>query len=283
MMGRKTKVAFVYDFDGTLAPGNMQERSFIPEIGLGKKEFWKKVTEDAKSHNADNILIYMKHMLEMANQNGVQVLKSSFLDYGKRLEYFEGVLPNKVAGDKGWFDRINTYGKEANIVVEHYIVSSGIKEMIEGSVIRRKFKYVYASSFVFDHHNVAIWPALAVNYTTKTQYLFRINKGCLDVYDNKSINEYTRPEDRPLPFTNMMYIGDGETDIPCFRLTKDRGGCSVAVYKPRSSKSLSEQLLYEGRVDFISPADYREGKKLDQIAKGFIDKIQFNEHFKSIR
>ncbi|MEZ5814853.1 MAG: HAD family hydrolase [Alphaproteobacteria bacterium] len=280
-------LAIAYDFDGTLAPGNMQERDFIPAIGMTTKAFWKEVSDQAKEHEADNILVYMGLMLEKARSNRVQVRKSDFEKYGKELSFFDGVLPwadDNGENYKGWFDRINTYGKESGVRVEHYIISSGIREMVQGSPIASKFKSIFASSFQYDHHGIATWPALALNYTTKTQYLFRINKGDLHVYDHKKINDFVPKSERPIPFENMVFIGDGETDIPCFRLVKDQGGHSIAVYAPngRGKKQRAQTLKKDGRVDYVTAADYRDGGKLDQVIKGIIDKLSADHHLNSI-
>lgn len=259
--------AIAYDFDGTLAPGNMQEYDFVPTIGMTKKEFWSEVTALSKEHNADSILIYMKHMLDMARAAHVPVHKEDFVKFGRSVGLFEGV--------ESWFDRINSYGKERGLRVQHFIISSGIREMIEGTPIAKKFSAIYASSFVYDHNGVAEWPALAVNYTTKTQFLFRINKGVANVYDNSRVNEFVPKQDRPVPFENMVFVGDGETDIPCFRLVKDQGGHAIAVYKPstKGAKGKAEKLVKDGRVNFIAPANYDEGSEMDTFVKGVIDKV----------
>jgi phosphoserine phosphatase len=218
--------AICYDFDGTLAPGNMQERDFIPQIGMTRKSFWDEVRARCKQHEADNILIYMALMLEKARAAHVPVRRRDFVNYGKGLKLFRGA--------EGWFERINRYGRAGGFRVTHHIISSGIREMIMGTVIKKHFKDIYASSYCYDHHGVAEWPALALNYTTKTQFLFRINKGEHNVYEHEKINQYVAPEERPVPFTNMIFIGDGETDIPCFRLVKEQGGHSIAVFQPHT-------------------------------------------------
>ncbi|MCF8243218.1 MAG: haloacid dehalogenase-like hydrolase [Melioribacteraceae bacterium] len=285
-MKKHIPFAIAYDFDGTLAPGNMQERDFIPAIGMNKKRFWDEVKNDSKKHEADNILIYMHLMLKKAEAQSVQVRKKDFEEFGKDLPFFEGVLPyeDKFKKQKGWFDRINEYGKHSNVAVDHFIISSGIREMVTGTKISKKFKAIFASSFCYDHHGVAKWPALALNYTSKTQFLFRINKGCLNVYEHKDINRYVPDKDRAVPFKNIIYIGDGETDIPCFRLVKDRGGNSVAVYKPHTpkAKTKSEEMFNDGRVNFIAPADFRDGTLLDRIVKSLIDKIQHDAEIYSL-
>lgn len=265
-MARKLpRLAIAYDFDGTLAPGNMQEYDFVPAIGVTKKAFWKEVGALAEKHNADGILMYMKHMLDKAEAAKVPVRKADFINFGRSVTLFEGVAD--------WFDRINAYGRERSLKVEHYIISSGNREMIEGTPIARKFSAVYASSFIYDHNGVARWPALVVNYTTKTQFLFRINKGVLNVYDNSKINEFVPREDRPVPFNNMVFVGDGDTDIPCFRLVKDQGGHAIAVYRPstKGAKGKAEKLVKDGRVNFIAPANYSENGEIDSIVKAIID------------
>lgn len=259
--------AIAYDFDGTLAPGNMQEYDFVPAVGMAKKRFWREVEELIQQHDADTILAYMMHMLDKANAAQVPVRREDFVAFGRSVTLYEGVAE--------WFDRINAYGKEQGFKVEHYIISSGIREMIEGTPIARKFAAIYASAFIYDHNGVARWPALAVNYTTKTQFLFRINKGVLNVYDNAKINEFIPREDRPVPFEQMVFIGDGDTDIPCFRLVKEQRGHAVAVYKPNTAgaRRRAEKLVEEGRVNFIAPANYAEGSEMDKFVKGIIDKV----------
>lgn len=265
-------LAISYDFDGTLAPGNMQEHSFIPEIGMSVKKFWSEVSKLAEENEADNVLIYLGHMLEKARAAEVQVRKSDFKRRGSEVELFEGVPE--------WFDRITEYGKLGGVKVQHFIISSGIREMIAGTPIAKKFEKIFASSYWYDHHGIAKWPALALNYTTKTQYLFRINKGCLEVHDHAKVNDYVPKPNRPVPFQNMIYIGDGETDIPCFRLVKDQGGHSIAVYKPHTKKARhrADKLITDGRVNFSAPADFRDGKDLDRFVKGVIDKLATDAH-----
>jgi hypothetical protein len=261
-------MAIAYDFDGTLAPGNMQEYDFIPALKLPSKHFWDKVNELARKHEADPILAYMYAMLEEARTAGLPVRKADFKNYGVNIELFPGV--------KEWFKRIDAYAKTKGVRLEHFIISSGIREMVEGTPIHKAFKKVYASGFVFDANGVACWPALAINYTTKTQYLFRINKGSLDVHDNSVINKFVPKEQRPVPFEHMIFIGDGETDIPCMRMVKDQGGHSIAVYNParRGHKKHAAQLIKDGRATLAATADYQDGSKIDQAVKAIIDKVE---------
>lgn len=261
-------MAIAYDFDGTLAPGNMQEYDFIPALNMMSKEFWKSVNDIAQRHEMDQILAYMWAMLRQADKADIRVHKSDFKDFGKNITLFPGV--------SDWFKRINAYAKSKGVRLEHFIISSGIREMVEGTPVYKEFKKVYASGFMFDHNGVACWPALAVNYTTKTQYLFRINKNSLDVHDNSVINTYVPKAERPVPFENMLFIGDGETDVPCMRLMKDQGGHSIAVYNgsKRGARKHADKLVENGRATISAAADYRENGVIDLAVKAIIDKVE---------
>ena len=271
MPRKQTSMAIVYDFDGTLAPGNAQEPQFLPDVGVEPTMFWAEVDQLARDHQADKILMYMRLMLEKAEAKRVPVRLQDFRDKGKEVTPFRGV--------EGWFDRINKYGRDAGIRIEHYIVSSGNAEIIEGTSVASKFEKIYASRFMFDHNGVAVWPAQAVNYTTKTQYLFRINKGAHDPSDDTKINEFVDMRNRPIPFENMVYIGDGSTDVPCFRLVKDLGGLSIAVYPPRTkgAHEKADRFRREGRVHSVVPANYMEGSKIDKVVKANIENIVARE------
>lgn len=256
-----------YDFDGTLAPGNMQEYDFVPALKMTPAEFWREAKQLARDQQADEILAYMQQMIHRANSARVPVREKDFLDFGSGINFFPGV--------EQWFSRINAYGKSRHVAVQHFIISSGLREMIKGTRIAKEFERIYASGFMYDQNGVAYWPALAVNYTTKTQYLFRINKGSLDVHDNSQINQYVRPEDRAVPFTNIVFIGDGETDIPCMRLVKDQGGHSIAVYPKGKSgaKQKAQKLVEDGRTNLAALADYSEGSAIDKAVKAMIDRV----------
>lgn len=258
-------IAICYDFDGTLSSGNMQEHSYFPSLEITPKEFWRQSKQLAKDQDADEILAYMRLMIVKATaETGVKITRNSFAEYGAKVSLFNGV--------KEWFPRINQYGKTQGAKIEHYIISSGIKEMIEGTPIRRHFKKIFASAFMYEQHEVACWPAQAVNYTTKTQFLFRINKGLLDAWDNSKINAFIAKDKRPVPFSRMIYIGDGSTDIPCMKLVKAQGGYSIAVYQPhrRKKKVSAEKLKMEDRVNFVAPADYTENSLVDIQVKAVI-------------
>ena len=261
-------MAICYDFDGTLAPGNMQEHDFFPDLKIAPKDFWKESNDLAKEHEVDPILAYMKLMLDKARLSGkVQISKNAFRKYGRSVDLFRGV--------KSWFGEINEYAEKKGVRLEHYIISSGLKEMIEGTPISKHTKAIYASSFIYDQHDVAIWPANAVNYTTKTQYLYRINKGIESVTDNQAINEFVAEEDRRIPFSRMMFIGDGSTDVPCMKLVKNQGGHAIAVYSEEreESKDYALRLLRDGRVNFISEGVYTKNSKMFKYTSSIIDMV----------
>lgn len=267
-MNKQLTAALIYDFDGTLAPGNMQEYDFIPTVGKSNKEFWRESELLAREQDADPILTYMWKMLHSARSAGHSLRRDAFVASGAKIALYPGVAE--------WFGRINRYAAKRGITVHHYINSSGLKEMIEGSPIAKEFRKIYACSFLYDVDGVAIWPAVAINYTNKTQFIFKINKGVESVYDSKEVNRYVPEEQRPVQFKHMIYLGDGTTDIPCMRLVKAQGGHSIAVYNPESrvDKLSSEKLVKDNRVSYVCPADYSDGQAIDTVVKTILDKIE---------
>jgi phosphoserine phosphatase len=272
----KPIVALIYDFDGTLSPGNMQEFGFIEAIGKSAGDFWNENSRLAQKNDADQILTYMYLMLQKANAMGISLKRESFMSFGKKIELFKGV--------REWFNLVNSYGESKGLEIEHYLNSSGLIEMIEGTSIAKEFKKIYACSFLYDVDGKAVWPAVAVNYTTKTQFLFKINKGIDSIYDNKQVNEFVEHDKRRIPFERMIYFGDGETDIPCMKLVRQQGGHSIAVYKPRDpdKKAKSEKLILDNRVNFACPADYSEKSEIFSVVRTIIDKIKADIEFNSL-
>ncbi|MBW6479371.1 MAG: haloacid dehalogenase-like hydrolase [Bacteroidales bacterium] len=274
MKRKQSNVAIAYDFDGTLAPGNMQEHSFIPNLGVSKTSFWKESNQVARDNDGDEILTYLQLMIKKAKEKNIPITRKAFMEHGRKIQYFEGV--------DTFFDRINDFAKGQQVRIDHYIISSGVRDIIKGTSIAKYFTYIFASGYIFDATGVATWPALAINYTTKTQYLFRINKGILNSYDNSQINRFVDYDKRPLPFPQIIYIGDGETDVPAMKMVKHQGGTSIAVYDPSkrkrkdkpSPKQICEQLIRDQRADFIAPADYTEGSRLEKLVKSLIIKIK---------
>lgn len=262
------RAAIVYDFDGTLARGNIQEHSFIPGIGMEIAEFWKRSNGLAREHDADQILTYMYEMIVQTRARGLKLTRETLFKHGGIVPFFKGV--------ESWFGRINTYAKSRGLELEHYVISSGIREMILGCSIAAEFKQVFASSFLYNEEGEAVWPALSINYTTKTQYLFRINKGIDNCWDNEAINRWVPPAERHLPFESMLFIGDGETDIPSMKMVRHQGGYAVAVFDPEKWDDLQTRicgLIAEDRTNFVAPADYSEGSQLEVTVRGLLGRI----------
>jgi len=267
------KTAIIYDFDGTLARGNMQEVSFIPSVGMDIGAFWSEAETLTKSADADGILMYMQLMLKHARDKGISITKDMLADHGKDVALFEGLR------DLSWFDRINEFGAKYNLEIEHYIISAGLEEMIDGTPIRPALNHVFASHYVYDENGEAAWPAVGVNYTTKTQYLFRINKGVKNHWEHERVNHFIPDDERPIPFDRMIFLGDGDTDVPTMKMMHTKGGFSIAVYDPRSNEKDQKKvysLISEDRVNFVAAADYREGSALDLIVKGLVGRIAIN-------
>jgi len=263
----KTKqptIAIMYDFDKTLCTKDMQEYAFIPSLGMSAAEFWRESAELSGAQKMDRILAYLYLMVRKSRDSHVPIKRDRFVELGKSIEYFPGV--------EGWFDRIAAFAKEQGATVEHYIISSGLKEIIEGCGIAKKFKEIYACEFLYDENDTAAWPKLVVNYTTKTQFLFRVNKGVLDISDDDSLNRYLHDDDRRIPFRNMIYIGDGLTDVPCMKLVKVNGGQSIAVH-PKGKKDTVAELLRDDRVDYVAVADYSEDGDLDRLVRDIVRKM----------
>lgn len=269
------RTAIVYDFDGTLAPGNIQEHSLIPEHLRGtKEEFWKLVAEEKKAHDADEILVYMRLLLTKAVALGAPLTRSILQQHGSKTPLFEGVSE--------WFDRIDAHGDERGLAIEHYVISSGNEEMIEGTSIANRFRKIFASRYQYDDTDHAQWPAVAINYTSKTQFLFRINKGVDNSWDHEPVNRWVPPDERPIPFSRIIYLGDGDTDIPSMKMVRHQGGHSVAVFDPerwakRELQNKVYNLIAEDRAHFVVPADYTDGSQLDITIKGILGRIARDE------
>lgn len=270
MVNKKPIVAILYDFDKTLCTKEMQEYNFIPSLGTDAPSFWKESKQLSTDKKMDSILSYMWLMIDKSNKNHKPVHRNNFVELGKSLRYFPGV--------EEWFDMIKQLCDDVGIEIEHYIISSGLKEIIEGSTVYDMFKEVYACEFYYDQNDVACWPKNVVNYTTKTQFIYRINKGILDISNDQALNEYTPEEERRVPFTNMIYIGDGYSDVPCMKLVKVNGGHSIAVYQ--KDKAVVNKLIGEGRVNFVCKTNYKEKSELSEIVKKIICKISLEEELR---
>ena len=258
-------IAIMYDFDKTLCTKDMQEYTFIPSLDESAESFWNKTDEMAKNEKMDPVLTYMYLMLRLSKDKHKPITREVFQKAGKGIKLFPGV--------ESWFERINKFGEELGVEVEHYIISSGLREIIEGSSIADRFKEIYACEFHYDENGAADWPKMGVNYTNKTQYLFRINKGMLNLGDDSNVNKYIPEDERRVPFRNMIYIGDGMTDVPCMKLVSLNGGQAIAVYQG-NKKDTARELIKDNRVNFVVKANYEEGKDLDKLVKDIIVKIK---------
>ncbi len=264
-------VALIYDFDNTLSTKDMQEFTFIPSLGMDSVTFWKQSDEIAHKYDMDHILSYMYLMATKAREKEIHLTRDKLKEMGKDVKFFEGV--------KGWFKRINAYGASLGLEVRHYIISCGLKPMIEGCPIGKEFYNIFACDYVYDDNGEPVWPSVAINYTNKTQFLYRINKGVEDVSEDKKLNMSMPTDERVVPFSHMIYIGDGLTDVPSMKLTRTRGGYAVGVYR-RPDDAL--YLVDDERVDFYVKGDYRDGSQMDVAMKIILEKIRAETKFEDL-
>ena len=257
-------IAILYDFDKTLCTQDMQNYGFIPSLGLAPADFWRLANSFGWREKMDGILAYMYTMIQESRRRGVPFTRERLKHQGRSIAFFPGVAD--------WFGRINRFGQGQGAQVEHYVISSGLKEIIEGSAIAGEFKEIYASEFYYGDSGEPVWPKLAVNFTAKTQFVYRINKGVLDVSDDQTLNASMPDDSKRVPFTNMIYLGDGLSDVPCMKMMRAYGGQAIAVYQVANKKGV-EQLLRDGRVDYIFPADYREGTDLELTMQNIVRKM----------
>lgn len=259
-------IAICYDFDKTLATNNMQSFSFIPSLGMKDEEFWAKCYKQTKKNGMDSTLSYLKLMIDECKKKGIRLSREYLQSMGKNIEFFDGVST--------WFRRLNIYAQKKGLTLEHYIISSGNKEIIEGCSIFKEFKNVFGCEFLYNEQGEAVWPKNLVNYTLKTQYLFRICKGLNDLTDEETINQ--KVAEKHVEFRNMIYIGDGMTDIPCMVLIKEKGGVAVSVYPP-DKKEASVNLVKDNRVNYACRSDFRSGAPLEKLIKLIIDSMDLKD------
>lgn len=268
------KMAICYDFDKTLSPDDMQTFTLIPSFGINSEEFWREANLLAIDQSMDKNLAWMFTLIKYSKFKGRSMHHSYFKEAGADVKLYDGVL--------GWFERLNSYARTRGIEIEHYIISSGLREIIEGSPIAPYFKKIYASSYLYSADGIAEWPAQVVNYTTKTQYIYRVSKGVLDESDER-VNAVIPRSERYIPYENIVYIGDSATDIPCMKLVSSERGHAIGVYDPTLQNTAQvEQLLREGRINYYAPADYREDSPLDHYLKSVIDVISSRESTKAL-
>ena len=261
-------IALMYDFDKTLCTKDMQDYGFIPSLDMQPSEFWDRANVFGSGAQMDGVLAYLYTMIEECKRKGIALTREFLVNNGKKIVLYPGV--------KEWFDRINLYGAAQGVQIEHYVISSGLKEIIEGSGIADKFTKIFACEFLYDVNGNALWPKTAVIYTNKTQFVYRINKGVLDIANDVDLNRSMPDDSKRVPFTNMIYVGDGLSDVPCMKMMKAYGGCAIAVYQ-ENNKAKVEDLLRSDRVDFIFPADYRKGGRLDKTVHNLIKKMAISD------
>ena len=267
-MKKRPIIAFLYDFDKTLCTTDMQDYAFIPSLGYTPGEFWGIANSFGWKNRMDGLLAYMYTMIDECRKKNIRLEREYLVSCGRSIELFPGV--------KDWFARINAFGAQQGVQVEHYVLSSGLKEIIEGSGISHECKEIYACEFLYNEDGLAYWPKLDVNFTNKTQFVYRINKGVLDIANDKDLNASMPDDSKRIPFTNMIYVGDGLSDVPCMKMMRAYGGQAVAVYQDGNRPGV-EDLLAKGRVDFIFPADYSEGTMLDTTMKNIIRKMAITD------
>ncbi len=269
----RPKIAICYDFDKTLSPDDMQTFTLIPSFGMKSEDFWKESDQIARENLMDKNLAWMYKLIQHSKARGLSIRKEYFRKIGKEVALYSGV--------DTWFERMNAYAESKGIELEHYIISSGLKEIIEGSSIARYFKRIYASSYLYSPEGDAQWPAQAINYTNKTQYIFRIAKGFPEEYDER-VNDSMKEKTIYIPYQNFVYIGDSATDIPCMRLVKSKGGYSIGVFDPvKNNRSKVYQLYSDGRINLYAPADYSEGSDISRLMEKIIDEIAGREAIKA--
>ena len=269
-MNKKPIIAFLYDFDKTLCTTDMQDYTFIPSLGYTPGEFWSIANSFGFENRMDGLLAYMYTMIEECRKKGIRLDRDYLVSCGHAIELFPGV--------QDWFSRINAFGETLGVEIEHYVLSSGLREIIEGSGVSHEFKEIYACEFFYNEEGLASWPKLDVNFTNKTQFVYRINKGILDAAKDKELNASMHDDSKRIPFTNMIYIGDGPTDVPCFTVMRRNGGHAVAVYNPEDETGRSFRKCYNlasnsDRVNFIAPADYTPGSHLTRLLSGMVTDI----------
>ena len=261
-------IAFLYDFDKTLCTTDMEDYAFIPSLGYTPAEFWGRANAFGWENRMDGLLAYMYTMIQECAAQNIK-LDRAFLNHcGESIQLFPGV--------REWFARINAFGESLGVQVEHYVISSGLREIIEGSGIAQEFREIYACEFYYNENGDACWPKLDVNFTNKTQFVYRINKGILDVSRDRELNDSMPDDSKRVPFTNMIYMGDGLSDVPCMKMMRAYGGQAIAVYQASNRQGV-EKLLADGRVDFIFPADYREDMELDRTVRDILRKMAITD------
>lgn len=265
---KRNIIAIVYDFDGTLSPQPMQEYTVFPQLQLKPDKFWAEVKRENAKIKGEKIITYMMLMLKKANEAEAKISRADLGRMASKIRFFPGV--------EDYFGRINEFvatKSDKKVKLRHYILSSGLKEILNKTKIKDEFHNIFASEYYYDQYKAPKYPKRVVTDTVKTQFLFRINKGKEKL--TESINEFMPDKDRPIPFSNIIYIGDGMTDVPCMTVTTKNRGYAIAVYKSRNRRGLAtcKKLFKNARVAYIAPANYNEGSKLNKFLQTILKTI----------
>lgn len=264
---KKPIVGIIYDFDRTLAIEDLQNFNFIPSLGMKPEEFWEKTNQNSIQNGMEKILSYMYMMIEESKKRGIKLTKDYLFSLGKTVRFFPGL--------ETWFSRINAFGQSHGVVVEHYIITSGTKEIIDGTKIAKEFMKIFGCEFLFSKESKeAMWPKIAINYTMKTQYFFRIAKGILNQAEDDKVNERTK--EKRIKYRNLIYIGDGLTDVPAMLMAKEHGGKSIAVYS-KGHEEKAKLLIQDERVNFVCEADYSRHSLLEKVIQLNIQQMAITE------
>lgn len=276
-MKKNNIVAICYDYDKTLAPEeSVYSYGYFDKFGIkDERIFWDEITSNKILSKMDNILASLYYGIYRAKKNGHPLKKQDFVEYGKNARYYKGV--------ETWFDRINAYAKSIGLEIEHYIISANVKEFIESTSIAKHFKKIYASSYIYDENNEPVWPERVVNYTSKTQYLYRIKKNILNETDSR-VNEKIDSKSFRIPFQNMIYVGDSVTDIPCMSILAKEGGNAIGVYEDLpAKKELMLKLFKQKRINNYCFADYSENSEMEKTVFHILDKIKIKNELENLQ
>jgi hypothetical protein len=271
MSAPQNTIALIYDYDQTLSPAYMQEEAIFPQFGIHADRFWKQCQALVREQNYDNELAYMKVLLDTLEMD--RPTNEELRKLGAKLNFYPG-LPEMF--EEFQTELLSPEHKAYGITVEHYIVSSGLKVLLEGSRLAPYVKAIFGCEFGEDAQGRITFPKRAISHTQKTQFLFRINKGMLDL--SEDVNDHMAPDLRPIPFPNMVYIGDGPTDVPCFTVMQRNGGKAIAVYNPNDPTRSSFKKCYQlsahaERVKNIAPSDFRQGSHLRFLIEEMVQDI----------
>ena len=264
-------IAIIYDYDQTLSPTYMQDEALFPVFGINPSHFWQRCGELVREQGFDNELAYMKVLLDCLEMD--RPTNARLRELGERLNFYKGLPEMFVEFQNGLLAEEHL---ELGISVEHYIVSSGLKPLIEGSRLAPYIRKIFGCEFAVDERDRITFPKRVISHTQKTQFLFRINKGMLEM--DEDVNDHMAPELRPVPFQNMVYVGDGPTDVPCFTVMRRNGGQAIAVYNPEDPTRASFKKCYQlcthaDRVKNIAPSDFRQGSHLRLLLEEMVREI----------